>query len=172
MKSANFLRLWRVALAAALGLGSSYVARADQTRLYEWREPGGAVSYSQSPPARGTKYAVREVDTQTFTPAQKLAIKSQLAGEQAATQAEAAYYRQRIATADAGVSSALSTLTSAERALRLGRAPGPGERRGNAGGGTRLLASFFERQRRLDEAVQHAREQLAAADQARGNIQP
>ena len=51
MKSANFSQRWRVALAAAVGLGSSYVAMADQTKSYEWLEPGGAVSYSQSSPA-------------------------------------------------------------------------------------------------------------------------
>lgn len=165
---------WRcIALTAALGFASAHAVLAAPTPLYDWREPGGAVSYSQfPPPAKVQNDQTREVDTRSFTPAQKLAIRTQLGGEDAAAQADATHFRQRVVSADTGVNAALRQLNDAERALKSGREPRPGERRHNAGGGSRLLATYFERQRRLDEAVQQARDRLNEAYRLRDELQP
>ncbi len=160
-------------VAMALAFGVTQGALAAQTSVYEWRDASGVISFSQSAPPAGVKdFTIRKIDTQDFTPAQWLEIKAQLASDDAAPQADASQIRQRIASADAGVNRALDSLAQAERALKSGREPLPGERLHNAGGGSRLLASYFERQRQLEEAVQQAREQLTEAYRLRDAIQP
>ena len=160
-------------VAMALAFGVTHGALAAQASLYEWRDARGVISYSQFAPPAGVKnFTVREIDTQNFTPAQQLAIKAQLARGEGALQAESSQIRQRIASADAGVDRALANLAQAERALQPGREPLPGERLHNAGGGSRLLASYFERQRQLEKAVQQAREQLTEAYRLRDALQP
>lgn len=72
-------------------------ARADQTRVYEWRDASGAITYSQIPPGPGTPgVVVREFDARTLTPAQELAVKSYLHGLDAAALADAKRFRQQV----------------------------------------------------------------------------
>ena len=156
---------------AIIGVASG--ARADQTHLYEWRDASGAIAYSQIPPGPGTPgVLVREFDTRTLTPAQELAAKSYLHGLDAAALAGAKRFRQQVEGADHKVNKAVQRLANAEKAMRSGRAPVAGERLGNAGGGSRLRAEYFERQRQLETAIQTARAELKQSYTLRDEIHP
>ncbi len=146
---------------------------ASVTKLYEWRDAKGVVSYSQqAPPSSARDVVRREIDTRSFTPAQQAAAKSYLGGLDAAELTDAKRFRRQVADADKSVDRALQALAGEERAFRQGRAPLAGERVGNAGGGTRLRPSYFDRQQRLELAVERARAQLADAYRARSDVKP
>ena len=145
----------------------------DTARVYEWREANGAVSYSQLPPPAGTPgVRSREIDTRSFTAAQTAAVKAQLAGNDAAELADARRLRQQLSADDKAVAGAVRELGRAERAFRQGRVPLAGERVGNAGGGSRLRPTYFERQKRLELEVEQARARLNDAYRARDGIKP
>lgn len=167
---------WRAVgsgVAMLWGIGAVTSANADQTRLYEWRDASGVTTYSQVAPTQGTPgVTMREFETRNFTTAQKLAARSYLHGLDAAELADAKRFRTEVVAADREVNDAVRNLANAERSMRLGRAPLGGERVGNAGGGSRLRTGYFERQQRLDDAVQGARSELAKAYAARDGIKP
>jgi hypothetical protein len=147
--------------------------RADETKVFEWRDASGMVSYSQQSPPPGTQGVTsREVETRSFTPAQRIAIKAQLAGLQIQTRADAKRFEDRVAAADEAVHAALQRLSLAEDALRRARAPEPDERVGDAGGGTRLRGDYFARQLHLEDAAQEARARVEDAYRARRDIEP
>ena len=157
-----------------LCLGVAPVALAvDTSRVYEWREANGAVSYSQLAPPAGTPgVRSREIDTRSFTAAQTAAVKAQLAGIDAAELADARRFRQQLSAADKAVAEAVRALDRAEHAFRQGRVPLADERVGNAGGGSRLRPTYFERQKRLELEVEQARARLNDAYGARDGIRP
>lgn len=160
-------------LALSVSAGAVAAPTTDAVKVYEWREANGVVSYSQTPPPAGTPgVSSLEVDTRHFTPAQAAAIKSYLAGLDAKQNAESQHFRQQVDAADQAVATALRNLTSAEAAFSQGRAPLPGERVGNVGGGSRLRPEYFARQKALEGAVEHARESLAAAYRQRNQVLP
>ena len=156
------------------GLGVATGARAtDIGRVYEWREANGAVSYSQLPPPAGTPgVGSREIDTGSFTAAQTAAVKARLAGIDAAELADARRFRQQLGAADKAVAEAVQALGRAEQAFRQGRVPQQGERVGNAGGGSRLRPTYFEREKRLELEVGQARARLNDAHRARDGLKP
>ena len=158
---------WRalgLGMAMLVGIGAGADARADQNQIYEWRDTNGVVTYSQDPPAPGTPgVASRAFDTRSFTQAQRLAVRSQLHALDAAQLADAKRFRQQVELADQKVNDALRQLAKAETAMRQGRVPLAGERVGNVGGGSRLRAEYFDRQRRLETVVQTARSGLQKA---------
>lgn len=143
-------------VAALLFVGSA--ALAAETTVYVWTEPNGVTSYSQERPPPGQPFTTREISTSTLTPAQRAAVKSQLARPGASAAAEAGQFRSRVDLADRKIEAAVRRLAGAEKALRKGREPLPGERVGLAGGGSRLRAGYFDRQKGLEQAVQAARE--------------
>lgn len=160
-------------LALILTIGTGAAAHADETRLYEWRDAAGVTTYAQVPPAPGTPGVVsQEFDTRHFTHAQKLAVRSHLHALDAAELADAKRFRQQVEVADRQVNAALRQLASAETAMRQGRVPSARERVGNAAGGSRLRAEYFERQRQLEAAVQTARSGLQKAYALRDGIRP
>jgi hypothetical protein len=61
------------------------------------------------------------------------------------------------------VQSAEQALRNAEAARAASKEPLPGERIGTAGGASRLNETYFDRQRKLEEAVEKARRELDAA---------
>lgn len=67
------------------------------------------------------------------------------------------------AAADDDVRAAERKLAAAKATLDAGREPLPGERTGLAGGGSRLNASYWERQRQLETVVADAQAQLDRA---------
>jgi|GEM_PF-1226540 len=159
--------------AMLMGIGAGTAAHADQTRIYEWRDANGIATYSQVPPGQGTPgVASRVFDTRSFTHAQRLAVRSQLHALDQAQLADAKRFRQQVELADEKVNDALRQLAKSETTLRQGRAPLTGERMGNVGGGSRLRAEYFERQRQLETAVQAARSGLQKAYTLRDGIRP
>ena len=57
-------------------------------------------------------------------------------------------------------------LQQAEAALEAGKEPLPGERIGTAGGASRLTDAYWDRQKKLEQAVDSARARLDKAEQA------
>jgi hypothetical protein len=177
---AEGLNAWRrrpalktLALTAMFAACWGSQAVADEAKVYEWREPNGVRSYAQNPPppqARGVTSF--EVDTRTFTPAQRAAVRARLARIDAAEDADSARFQARVAAADVAVNQALHSLSQAERAGREGRAPLPGESVGNAGGFVRLRVDYFDRQKRLEDAIRQARVAVDDAYRERGQLTP
>ncbi len=147
-------------------------AVAAETTVYVWTGKDGVVSYSQDPPPAGQAFTTREIATDSLTPAQRAAVKSQLARPGAQETAEAASFRKELAAADRRIADAMRRLADAERAFSTGREPRPGERAGIAGGGSRLREEYFERQRQLEVEVQAARTGLEAVYRARAELTP
>lgn len=57
-------------------------------------------------------------------------------------------------------------LEDAKRTLKDGKEPLPGERKGTAGGASRLTEAYFQRQKANEQAVQKAQQKLNAARSA------
>lgn len=162
-----------LALIAMFAACAGQTAMAEEIKVFEWRNSNGVTSYSQTPPPPGTQGVTsHEINTQTLTPAQRAAIKAYLAHIGAAARADSARYRAELAAADQDVSAALRSLSEAERAARDGRTPLASERIGIAGGGSRLQAEYFERQKLLEEAIQDARVKVDEAYRLRSQIMP
>jgi hypothetical protein len=162
-----------LALLATVGSCVGQVAWAREITVFEWHEPNGVTSYSQSAPPAGTGGVTSHaIDTRSFTPAQRAAVRANLASIDAGQQADSDRYRAQVAAADQTVAQALHSLTAAELAARTGRSPQAGDRVGNAGGGSRLRSDYFERQRMLEAAVQQARGRVEEAYRARSAITP
>jgi hypothetical protein len=157
-------------LAALLFVGSG--AWAAGTTVYIWTEPDGVTSYSQERPPAGQPFVTREVPTSTLTPAQRAAVQSQLARQGASAAADAGRFRSRVERADQKIDAAVRRLAGAEQAVRNGREPQPGERIGLAGGGSRLRADYFDRQKALEQAVLDARAGLDKAYRDRLALTP
>jgi hypothetical protein len=64
---------------------------------------------------------------------------------------------------DGLVRAAEQALRNAEAARAAGKEPLPGERVGTAGGASRLTEDYYDRQRKLNEAVDKARRELEQA---------
>lgn len=165
--------LRKLALIATIAACAGQAAMADETKVYEWRDAKGVASYSQNPPPPGSReFTSTEIDTKTFTPAQRAAARAHLARIDAAEQADSARFRAQVAAADQTVDRALRSLAKAERASRDGRSPRAGERIGDAGGGTRLRADYFERQRHLEDAIKESKARVDEAYRLRSQVTP
>ncbi|HEY8707271.1 MAG TPA: DUF4124 domain-containing protein [Burkholderiaceae bacterium] len=159
--------------AAMICLCLAQAALAEETRIYQWRDANGVVSYAQHPPPAGTRGVTsRVVDVRSLTPAQQAAVRANLAGDDAAGLAAARSFRDKVDAADLKVNLALQQLARAEQAMRDGREPLAGERVGNARGGSRLRADYFDRQQQLEDAVKDARAKLDEAYRVRASITP
>jgi hypothetical protein len=63
-------------------------------------------------------------------------------------------------------------LEDAKRRQQAGAEPQPGERTGNAGGGSRLNEYYWQRQKELAQDVERAREELRRAESERDTLLP
>jgi len=130
---------------------------ADRTKIFEWRDAAGHTSYSNlAPPPDAKGVTSREIETRSFTPAQRIAIEAHLAHLEAAAQADSKHLQDRVDAADLAVNAALRRLTRAEHALRAGRRPQSSDRIGTAGGYSRLRVEYLDRLQLLEHAVQAA----------------
>lgn len=146
-----------VRLALMLWIGAS--AAAAQT-LYKSTMPDGKVIYGEKP-APGAK----KVET-IAPPPEKPGI-TIVAPSDKASADEAA--RKRAAKTDAAyreLEAARRQLQEAEAALEAGREPLPGERLGTVGGKSRLTDAYWERQKKLEAAVEAARKRVELAEKA------
>ncbi|HWS05158.1 MAG TPA: hypothetical protein VN230_05165 [Burkholderiaceae bacterium] len=151
-----------MARAAAGGGGRAHLGGHPPTAhaqvLHEWREPGGTLVYSQMPPRPSDGVLLRslklaELPSADQAPAARVATASAPPGDN-----RAAWKR-----ADARVAAALARVQAAERAVREGQQPRPGERRHLVNGHSRLARAYFDRIASLDAAAARAREALLAA---------
>ena len=167
------IMLQLLALTATFASCVAQKAMADETKVFKWRDANGVTSYSQNPPPPGTRGMTSlEIDTKTFTPAQRSAVRAHLARIDAAARADSARFRAEVAAADQTVSRALRSLSQAERAARDGRTPHAGERVGNSGGGSRLRSEYFDRQKHLEDAIRQARVRVDESYRRRSQMMP
>ena len=164
---------FRPVAAAAICLCIAQTALADETRIYEWREANGVVSYAQHPPPAGINGVTsRVIEVGSLTPARQAAIQASLAGEDATALAAGKRFREQVEAADLKIDEALQHVARAEQAKRTGREPRAGERVGNAGGGSRLRTVYFDRQQQLEDDVIAARKKLEEAHRVRAAVAP
>ena len=155
------------AFTAALALLPGAAGAAGQAIYKSW-EPDGSVTYAAKPEPNATK--VQRIDIQTLSPEQRRAAHRLLQMDQKTIRKGYAILQREWTKADNEITRAQKALQHAEQALRKGRTPLPGERRGLAGGGSRLDAKYFARIKRLEDAVNTARKRLDKAYQARNNL--
>ena len=163
----------RLALTANFAFCAGQTAIADDTKVFEWRDANGVRSYSQNPlPPETPGVTSHEVDTKSFRPGQRAAIRARLAHIDAAERAASARFRAPVTAADHALNRTLRSLSATKRAARDGRAPHAGERVGNAGGGSRLRSDYFDRQTHLEYAIQDAIHMVNEAYCLRSQIMP
>jgi len=148
-------------LGAALGLTAAPAVQAQE--VLQWRQPDGTTVYSALPPAVGAS-AVREVHL-AATPASAVAAQTTMASSDptGATPSE-------LRDADTQVARAHDALAQAERAVRAGQEPLPGERQRLVNGHSRLKSAYFDRIAALESAVARARAALRAAQSQRAAL--
>jgi hypothetical protein len=128
--------------------------------MYKSTMPDGKVIYGEKP-APGAK----KVET-IAPPPEKPGITIVTPTEKTRADEEA---RKRITKTDAAyreLEAARKQLQEAEAALEAGREPLPGERLGIVGGKSRLTDEYWERQKKLEAAVEAARKRLETAEKA------
>lgn len=162
-----FVRRWRlwhglalVALGVFIWLATAPTAHAQV--LYEWREPGGTVVYSQMPPRPTDGVLLRSLKL-----AEMPAADQPTAARVASASAPPGDGRAAWQAADDRVAAALASVQAAERAAREGQPPRAGERRHLVNGHSRLTRAYFDRLSALDAATAQARAALQAAYAAR-----
>jgi hypothetical protein len=161
----QIMRRWCYAFAVVSLWLSSGAALHAQT-LYEWREPGGTVVYSQLRPEDGSSVrtlVLRDLSGPSRTTALRVAVQSAPASLSA---------RRALAVADGRVDRAIDRLQRAERAVRAGQEPLPGERQHLVNGHSRLTRAYFDRISLLENDVTQARAELQAAYAERDAVLP
>jgi hypothetical protein len=124
--------------------------------LYKSTMPDGRIIYGDKPADDAVKVEETRLETKKggiggTSPREQEALKDL---EKARQQREAGGEK---------VQAAEQALRNAEAARAAGKEPLEGERIGTAGGASRLGESYYERQRKLEEAVERARRELDAA---------
>ncbi|MBI4194047.1 MAG: DUF4124 domain-containing protein [Betaproteobacteria bacterium] len=149
---------WRVStLVLVLALGSP---AAFAQEMFKSTMPDGKVIYGEKPEP-GAKRVEKVVP-----PPPKPGITIVTPADKARADQAA---RQRTARTEAlqrELEAARKQLQRAEAAREAGKEPLPGERLGTAGGTSRLTEPYFERQKKLEQAVEAARKRLEKAEEA------
>jgi hypothetical protein len=146
-------------LSALLMLTCAGIAQAQTVKKYV--TPDGKTIYSDEPVP-----GAREVGV--IAPPPEVSEEDRQAAEEAA-QRDAERANEAGQSADEGLSrreqirEAEQQLEAAKRTLEQGKEPLPGERKGTAGGGSRLTEAYFERQKANEIAVQKAEQKLQSA---------
>jgi hypothetical protein len=157
----------------ALCLAAAPLIVAGQSMIYKVQMPDGSVLYSDSVPSGGKVLEEREAKS---TP-RVSTLSSQPAGR-ATPSAATVTTRPAVPPGRPGAPSGRSTapesasnlereLAVARRKLELGREPLPGERRGLAGGGSRLTPEYEARIAAMEREVQATEARLKRAYDAR-----
>ena len=124
--------------------------------LYKSTMPDGRVVYGDKPAPGAAKVEETRPDTS------KKGIVGSTAREQELQKEMEKARLQREGGQDK-MRGAEQKLRDAEAARATGKEPLEGERSGTAGGASRLNESYFERQRKLEEAVEKARREVDGA---------
>lgn len=145
--------IWRAAVATILLWAVSSWAQT----IYRSTMPDGRVVFGDKPVSGAER--VETIDT-----SHPSVVPLGSRNEQALQQGQ--LRRQQQAAHQAEIREAQQALRAAEAAQTAGKEPLPGERRGNAGGGSRLTEEYWERQKELKTAVAEARKRFDAARRA------
>ncbi len=152
-----------VFLTAAAGI-------APAQQVFKYVMPDGRIVYSDKPVPGG-----RLVDEIAPPPPSAPAPAATPRQEQLQERRDA--LRERLSDRDrefqrasAELEAARARLAEAQQQFDAGKEPLPGERTGNAGGGSRLNESYWQRQAANEAAVARAREQVQRAEAALGQL--
>ena len=148
-----------ILIAAAACLGLAGLAQAQTLKKYV--TPDGKTVYSDRP-IPGAKEVGEVAPPPTVAPADRSTAES--AAQREAKDLKAA--EQRIAERKASrerIAAAEAKLEAAKRALAEGKEPLPGERKGTAGGQSRLSDEYWQRQKANQQAVENAQRALDEA---------
>jgi hypothetical protein len=161
----------RFAAYVALLLGACVSASGIAETLYKSTDSSGRVSYSDKPVSSAVK--VERVLVQPLDP--ESAAHGEAEHEKLRQQEKEFQQRERQRErardkAHAEVIAALNALKEAQRRREAGVEPLPGERVGNADGGSRLRRSYFQRQQTLDREVSAAQQRLEQAYARRNDV--
>jgi len=124
--------------------------------LYKSTTPDGRIIYSDKPQPDAVKTEKRQMDTS------KKGVVPPSTGEKS-TLKDLEGGRQSRQMSQDRVRKAEIALHDAETALTMGKEPQPGERIGTVSGASRLNDAYFARQKKLEEAVEAARDNLERA---------
>ena len=124
--------------------------------LYKSTTPDGRIIYSDKPPPDAVKTEKRQMDTSKKgvvppSTGEKSTLKDLQGGRQSRQMSQDRVRKAEIALHDA------------ETAREMGKEPQPGERIGTVSGASRLTDGYFARQKKLEEAVEAARQNLERA---------
>ena len=141
------------------------MASAQAQEIKKYITPDGKTIYSDEPipGAReaGSVAAPPPVDPEARERAQEEARENARRAEESSERAE------EESASQADLAAAEDRLKKAVELLEAGKEPLPGERRGTAGGASRLTDDYFNRQRANEQAVRDAQEVLDAARSGR-----
>ena len=147
----------RIVVAGGIVAAALLLQPAVAQTLYKSTMPDGSVVYGDKPAPDAAKVEETRPDIK------KGGIGGTTPREQDALQEMEKARQQREGGQDK-VQAAEQALRDAEAARAAGKEPFAGERIGTAGGASRLNEAYYDRQRKLEEAVTKARREL---DQAR-----
>lgn len=143
----------RILVFGCLTAAALMIAPISAQTLYKSTMPDGRVVYGDREEPGAVKVETSKPDTsktgvQVVTPGAGRAVE-QRAAERARAETSANRLRE-----------AQQSVRKAEAAVANGKEPLPGERTGTAGGGSRLNDSYWARQKKLEEDLRKARDQL------------
>jgi len=150
MRSLTLLVLSAVCLAGA--------ASAFAQTLYKSTMPDGSVTYGEKPVPGAAK-----VETVTPPPPETGTVLVS-PEEQKRAEERARKRAAEAAKRESAIEEARRKLKEAEAARDAGKEELPGERIGTAGGRARLTDGYWERQKKLEDAVEAARKRLVEAE--------
>jgi len=157
----NAARTILVAAAVCLGLGGVAQAQA----LKKYITPDGKTVYSDTP-VPGAKEVGEVKPPPKVAPADR--SQAEAAAQRDAKDAQALDKRLEQRSAQQNrVAAAEAKLEEAKRTLAEGKEPLPGERKGTAGGASRLTDEYWQRQKANQQAVENAQRALDAARAAK-----
>ena len=139
-----------------------------QSMIYKVQMPDGSVMYSDTVPSGGKVLEEREAKSTprvNTVPSQPAATRAGVSPNILRPVAPA----NKGATPPANVETLERDLAVAKRKLELGREPLPGERRGLAGGGSRLTPEYEARIAAMEREVAATEAKLKSAYEARRN---
>jgi hypothetical protein len=167
MKHANmhFMTTIKGLVALALVLAPVFAA-ADI--VFKYQRPDGSIIYSNVP-VRGAKLIGR-FELVPVPPAPGVARDAPSSGGKDPADKRAEQRTQALDAAEARIKAAEQALRDAEERRQLAAEPLPGERQGTAGGRSRLMPEYFERQRAMEAEVDAARAGLDEAYRLRNQL--
>jgi hypothetical protein len=152
-----------ILVAAAVCLAFGGVAQAQAVKKYI--TPDGKTVYSDTP-VPGAKEVGEVKPPPKVAPADR--SKAEAAAQRDAKDAQALDKRLEQRSAQQNrVAAAEAKLEEAKRTLAEGKEPLPGERKGTAGGASRLTDEYWQRQKANQQAVDNAQRALDAAQAAK-----